>query len=313
MKHAFILTAYRDPESLKRFLKQLIAIEGSQIYCSIDLKSAQMAKEMNAWLTEQILLDPNYARIELFHDQLIRYASTDHLNVQIRLIKQALRDGADYCHTLTGQCRLVVTPEKFIHFFNQHEGHNFIEHFSLPAKHWSGDGGLTRIKYLQLYDVMDIKRWRALFDLSNRFVLLCQRLLKVDRRKSYPISPDQFWGGLGYWSLHKNALMAILNDPMLQDTQQAKVYKHSHCAEEFVLHTILLNSQYGKTYRNQIIANHLRFMDWEIGHGESPAILDEAHLPQIKQGQANEYPYLFARKFDSRYSLGLESQLELDN
>jgi hypothetical protein len=117
MKHAFILTAYRDPESLKRFLKQLIAIDGSNIYCSIDLKSAQMAKEMNAWLTEQISLDPNYARIQLFHDQVIRYASTDHLNVQICLIKQALRDGADYCHTLTGQCRLVVTPEKFYTLF----------------------------------------------------------------------------------------------------------------------------------------------------------------------------------------------------
>jgi hypothetical protein len=100
---------------------------------------------------------------------------------------------------------------------------------------------------------------------------------------------------------------------MMQDTKQAKVYKHSHCAEEFVLHTILLNSQYGKTYRNQIIANHLRFMDWEIGHGESPAILDEVHLPQIRQGQTNEYPYLFARKFDSRYSLSLENQLEIGN
>ena len=96
MKHAFILTAYRDPESLKRFLQQLVAIEGSQIYCSIDLKSAQMAQEIDAWLTKQISLDPNYARIELFHDQVIRYASTDHRNVQIRLLKQALSDGADY-------------------------------------------------------------------------------------------------------------------------------------------------------------------------------------------------------------------------
>lgn len=311
MKHAFILTAYRDPESLKRFLQQLVTIEDSQIYCSIDLKSTQMAKEIDAWLTKQISLDPNYARIELFHDQVIRYASTDHLNVQIRLLKQALSDGADYCHTLTGQCRLVVTPEEFTSFFNRHEGQNFIEYFGLPAKHWSGDGGLARIQYFQLYDVMDIKRWRALFDLSNRFILLCQRFLKIDRRKSYPIAVDQFWGGLGYWSLYKDALIEILNDPLLKDSKQSKIYKHSHCAEEFVLHTILLNSQYGKIFRERIIPNHLRFMDWEIGHGESPAILDETHLPQIKQGQVNEYPYLFARKFDSRYSNGLEDLLNL--
>ena len=310
MKHAFILTAYRDPESLKRFIVQLMAIEGSQIYCSIDRKSEQMAHEMHEWVSEQAQSDPRYAQIQVFNNQVIRYASTDHLKVQLQLIRQALHAGADYCHTLTGQCRLVVSPEQFTAFFNVHDGENFIEHFSLPAKHWSGDGGLSRVQYFQLYDVMDIKKWRGIFDISNRALLLCQRLLKIDRRKSYPVNADQFWGGLGYWSLHKNALSVILDHPILQSKSTNPIYKNSHCAEEFVLHTALMNSAYGKAHKNKIIANHLRFMDWEIGHGESPAILDEKHLDQIERGAKNEYPYLFARKFDSRYSENLENQLQ---
>ena len=310
MIHAFILTAYRDPKSLKTLIRQLVAINGSQIYCSIDHKSKQMIQEIHEWVSEQAQSDPRYAQIQILNDQVIRYASTDHLKVQLDLIRRALLSSADYCHTLTGQCRLVVSPEQFTAFFNAHEGQNFIEHFSLPAKHWSGDGGLSRIQYFQLYDVMDIKKWRGIFDISNRALLLCQRLLKIDRRKSYPINADQFWGGLGYWSLHKDALSAILDHPILQSNSAYPIYKNSHCAEEFVLHTALMNSAYGKAHRNKVITNHLRFMDWEIGHDESPAILDERHLSQIEQGAKNEYPYLFARKFDSRYSENLENQLQ---
>jgi hypothetical protein len=310
MIHAFILTAYRDPKSLKTLIRQLVAINGSQIYCCIDHKSKQMAQEIHEWVSEQVQSDPRYDQIEVLNDQVIRYASTDHLKVQLDLIRQALLSGADYCHTLTGQCRLVVSPEQFTAFFNAHEGQNFIEHFSLPAKHWSGDGGLSRIQYFQLYDVMDIKKWRGIFDISNRTLLLCQRLLKIDRRKSYPINSDQFWGGLGYWSLHKDALSAILAHPILQSNNTNPIYKNSHCAEEFVLHTALMNSAYGKAHKHKIIPNHLRFMDWGIGHGESPAILDEKHLNQIEQGAKNEYPYLFARKFDSRFSENLEKHLQ---
>ena len=71
-----------------------------------------------------------------------------------------------------------------------------------------------------------------------------------------------------------------------------------------------MNSPSGKAHKSKIISNHLRFMDWGIGHGESPAILDEKHLDQIEQGAKNEYPYLFARKFDSRFSKNLEKHLQ---
>jgi hypothetical protein len=50
-------------------------------------------------------------------------------------------------------------------------------------------------------------------------------------------------------------------------------------------------------------------MDWEICHGESPGILDISHLENIQAGNNNEYPYLFARKFDSRFSQELEDKL----
>jgi hypothetical protein len=34
-----------------------------------------------------------------------------------------------------------------------------------------------------------------------------------------------------------------------------------------------------------------------------------SHFDAIAAGQKNEYPYLFARKFDSRFSLALAKQL----
>ena len=305
MHHAFILTAYRDSESLKTLIRQLLTIDGARIYCNIDHRSQAVANTIQNWVRKERIANPAFARVQIFDQWAIRYASTDHLAAQLRLIKLALNDGADYCHTLTGQCRLICKPNQFIEFFNTHDGKSFIEYFRLPASHWSGDGGLDRIQYFQLYDVMDIKRWGTIFDLSNRFVRACQKLLKVDRRKSYPIKPDQFWGGLGYWSLHKDALHAIVEHPLIS----SNAYKHSHCAEEFIPHTLLLNSRYGKVNQAKIISNHLRYMDWETCHGESPGILDISHLGIIQAGNNNEYPYLFARKFDSRFSQELEDRL----
>jgi hypothetical protein len=81
------------------------------------------------------------------------------------------------------------------------------------------------------------------------------------------------------------------------------------CAEEFVPHSIILNSEYGQNHRKQFICNHLRFISWDVANGESPGILDMSHLDAIAAGQKNEYPYLFARKFDSRFSLALAKQL----
>lgn len=305
MNHAFILTAYRDPESLKTLIRQLLDIEGSRIYCNIDSRSQEMSAQIQEWISKELAINKKYSTIQFFDQWAIRYASTEHLTVQLRLIKLALIDGADYCHTLTGQCRLICSPKQFLEFFNQHAGQNFIEHFNLPASHWSGDGGLDRIQYFQLYDVMDIKKWRSIFDICNRLIRYLQKLSKLDRRKFYPFGPSQFWGGLGYWSLYKDALHAIIDHPVLN----SNIYRHSHCAEEFIPHTLLLNSTYGKTNHSKIISNHLRFMDWEICHGESPGILDTQHLEKIYEGKNNDYPYLFARKFDSRFSMDLEGKL----
>lgn len=305
MNHAFILTAYRDPQSLKTLIGQLLTIEGARIYCNIDHRSQSLASVIRDWIKQEQIGNPAFAHVQIFDQWTIRYASTDHLAAQLRLIQLALNNGADYCHTLTGQCRLICKPGQFITFFNEHAGQSFIEHFSLPASHWSGDGGLDRIQYFQLYDVLDIKKWGAIFDISNRFIRSCQKLLKLDRRKSYPFEPHQFWGGLGYWSLYKDALHAILEHPLIT----SNIYKHSHCAEEFISHTLLLNSPYSKANPTKIISNHLRYMDWEICHGESPGILDISHLENIQAGNNNEYPYLFARKFDSRFSQELEDKL----
>ena len=305
LKHAFLITAYRDPQSLQTLITQLLAIENALVLCHIDRRSKGMIAIMQAWVDEQQISNSHLNRLHLQFDQAIFWASSNHFQIQIEMAKQALLLGADYYHTLTGQCRLLCSPAEFLHFFDANAGLNFIEHFELPAPHWSFNGGLDRIRFFELYDLIDIKKWGPLFDISNRFLIGLQGLLKINRLPSYGLGSHSFWGGLGYWSLCQEAVNTLVQHRWIKKRH----YRLSSCAEEFVPHSILLNSPYGQKHRERFISNHLRFISWDVSNGESPGILDMSHFDAIAAGQKNEYPYLFARKFDSRFSLALAKQL----
>ncbi len=81
MKHAFIITAYRDPESLKSLFSQLLELPEASVFCHIDARSKAMARSTQRYLEHQRLSDSRYERIYLQADQTIRYASSDHFQV----------------------------------------------------------------------------------------------------------------------------------------------------------------------------------------------------------------------------------------
>ena len=95
MNHAFILTAYRDPQSLQTLIGQLLTIEGARIYCNIDRRSQSLASVIRDWIKQEQIGNPAFAQVQIFDQWTIRYASTDHLAAQLRLIQLALNNGAD--------------------------------------------------------------------------------------------------------------------------------------------------------------------------------------------------------------------------
>lgn len=309
MKHAFIITAYRDLDSLKSLFSQLLELPEAMVYCHIDARSKAMASSARRYLEHKCLSDSRYERIYLQADQTIRWASSDHFQVQMQLCAKAAQEGADYFHTITGQCRIIVTAERFIQFFDEHAGQSFMELAKMPAAHWSGNGGLDRVAYYQLYDLLDARRYGRVFDVLNRTLLKLQRTLGLSRLNGYPSIGKTFWGGLGYWSLYHSAMERLLAHAALKERN----YRHSLCAEEFVPHSILMNNAHIQKNPEQLINHTLRYVHWESSHGEVPGILDATHLPVLIAAQNQNYPVLFARKFDSVISQDLITQLPISS
>ena len=293
MRHAFLITAYRDFPALSSLIEQLLSVGESRIYINIDGRSKKLIEQTKGYLKN--LSNP---RINL-QTQTVRWGSYEHFDVYMQMAYKALADNCDYFHTITGQCRIVKPVSVFQKFFEEHYTQNFIQHFELPDVNWNGlaEPRLDRVKYYQLHDVLDARKLGAIFVVLNTAFKQIQKVFGVNRLKD-----RQYYGGIVYFSINRNAMLYL--------TEQWKIIKHefryAFCCEETVPQTILLNSP--KELKDTMVNFDLRFMLWETQHGENPGLLDERNFEAINQPQ-----FLFARKFDSRYAGKLIQDIERAN
>lgn len=281
MKHAFLITAYRDFLALEANIDQLLKINDAIILVTVDKKQKEFIKKIQE--NSDFLRN---SRVKWRFDLTINWGSYTHIQAYLDMCNEALKQDADYCHSMTGQCKVIVKPSEFIDFFKKSNGQNYLEYFNLPRLGWDGKlGGFGRIKFWQLYDFFDARKYGKSFKRLNQYFVGFQKLLKISRLEKN----KNYFGGSGYWSIHKDTAKYIIDELKISSNQ----WRHTFCPEECVYQTILLNSK----LKNTIVNDNLRFVFWEIKHGEVPGILDEKNLAAIRDSKA-----LFARKFDSRIS-----------
>jgi hypothetical protein len=290
MRHAFLVTAYRDFPSLSSLIEQLLSVSDSRVYINIDGRSKKLIDQIRVYLK-----DLNSPRIDL-QTQIVRWGSYEHFDVYMQMANKAIADNCEYFHTITGQCRIVKPIPVFEGFFEEHSTQNYIQHFELPDINWNGlaEPRLDRVKYYQLHDVLDARRLGIVFVVLNAAFKQIQKMIGVDRLKD-----RQYYGGIVYFSINRQAMNYL--------TEQWKIIEHefryAFCCEETVAQTILLNSP--KELKDTMVNFDLRYMLWETQHEENPGLLDERNFEALNQPQ-----FLFARKFDTRYAKGLIQRIE---
>lgn len=291
MRHAFLVTAYRDYATLCSLVDQLLELPDSRIFINIDGRS----KELISQFTEH-LKTRNNPRIDL-QAQEVRWGSYEHFDVFMQMAQKALSINCDYFHTITGQCKIVKPIPTFAAFFEENANKNYIQHFPLPDVNWNGKGEprLDRVKYYQLHDLLDARKLGIIFRILNSSFKAVQKLIGINRLKN-----RQYYGGIVYFSINKVAMQYLIQ----QWKAIASEFKYTFCCEETVPQTILLNSP--EALKSTMINFDLRYMLWDSQHGENPGILDERNLAEVEKPE-----YLFARKFDSRYSDKLIKTLKL--
>lgn len=212
----------------------------------------------------------------------------NHLLAILDLSAKAIEEpDCRYVHLITGQDFPLISREQLLDFPDKAMGQSYIEYFSLPSPNWRNeDGGLDRLRYFHLYDILDIGRSSNL----NRKALALQKRLRILR----PLPQGyQLYGGSTYWSLSVDCVRYIVKPGFLQYQLLRRLY-HCFCAEEIYVQTLLMNSAHSST----LACDNLGYIDWSGNHQRGlPAVLDERDVSAVLASKA-----LFARKVDSKVS-----------
>lgn len=285
MKHAILITAYTNFEHLKDIVECFDV--HFEIYIHIDKKSDIDSNTLEHLTT--------YSQVQLVSRKYnVNWGGINHLKCILYLAEEALKHPAvERFHVISGHDYPIKHNSYFIDYFNSHQQENYINYHELPSPKWP-NGGLERLEYYNLYDVLDAKRYRHyIFKFVN-----WQR--KLGLKRSLPKKVPKLYGGETWWSLTREALSYVM-DYTYEHKFLLKRFKHTFCSEEMYVHTVLLNSEFAST----IVNDSLRYIDWSDRNGNFPANLDKSDLDSLISGSK-----LFARKFEFPVSQELKLSLK---
>lgn len=292
MLHAILVTAYKDFDALLALSKAFDS--RFRLYIHIDRKSRIHRVRPDILETLRDLPTVRLVRSRFS----VNWGGIRHLYAVLDLARAAFKDRQDaqFFHWITGQDYPVRSGDEFESFFSKNSHSSFLKWFSLPAEIWQLEsGGLDRINFYHLYDLLKIGKGNRL----NQAFLHLQRTWGLHRPYSEHLPSPH--GGPGYWSINREAMNYVLAQSRANPALLKRL-RHCFCAEELYVHTLLLNS----TLAGSVINDDLRYVDWSSNRGGvHPAILDDSDFDSIHQSTA-----FFARKLDSKHSLGLRRMID---
>jgi len=220
MRHAILMTVYRDA-ALINCLTDLYPAD-FQIYIHIDGKSEIAISDI-----------VTRSNVYVYKDFVVNWGGVNHVNAMLFLLRQALENDCDYYHWVTGLC-LPLSPHTFD--IRLKKGYSYLEYFSLSKKYLDDEKIHNFRKRYQLYlpyDWLNAKKKHQWYVLS-RLKALQEKFGFVRRHRNYKV----LYGGSGYSSLYKTEAQ-ILN---MEAANYLPFYKHTFCAEESIIQTILINT-----------------------------------------------------------------------
>jgi hypothetical protein len=293
MKHAFLITCSKDIKNLNNLINDILKIKDSTIYISADLKDNNFVKQIK-------LIRKKYKNNLHIYFHKMNWGSVKHYNAFFKILNAAIRQDCNYFHWVDGRTRIVVKSKYFSYFFEKNKKKTFINYFKLPYWRINSNiikkiihkilinGGINRVKYFHIVDyIWKMKSNNKLFMILDCLFILIQKLFFINR-----LIFKNYYGGVAYFSFSLEAA-----NYLIENYKKIKQKFHNtFIPEEIISHTIFLNSH--KSLKKNIINRTLIYQNWIKKNGELPAILDSKDLKKIK----NKKKYIFARKFDTRFS-----------
>ena len=267
-KHACLIMAHNNFDQL-RTLIELLDDPRNDIYLHIDKKARDFCPDS---------IKTKEAGLFFVEPMPVTWGGHSQIQCELRLFKAAAAGHYLYYHLLSGVDLPIKTQDEIHAFFRQHAGENFME---IDEKEMESRSFVSRTQYYHLFRNItgkSKKPWMRALTLLEKLTLAAQKAVGFRRRELVP--------------LYKGANWVSITDELLQwivgsEELIRKQFFYSVCADEVFLQSVAMASP----YRDSIVKNYYRAIDWERG---SPYVYRREDVPALLAS-----PAFFARKFDA--------------
>jgi hypothetical protein len=276
-RHAYLITAHDKPEQLKLLLS-LLDDSNNDLYLHIDKKATSIHDNDLASVVKQ-------ASIQFVPRLDARWGSEVFIDAIASLLREAVQTEHAYYHLVSGVDLPLKPQEEICAFFAKHAGKEFVAFDQKSADRRVLVQRLGRYSFRRPVKPLALSVYKRFEPVWNKL----QSALGVNRLKRCSVV---FQKGAVWFSITHTFALYVLE----QFPHYRPYYKHSICADEVWLQTILVNSPFMErrffSGWDDELAATMRYVDWSDG-GRSPKVLvSEDYDTLISSGA------LFARKFD---------------
>lgn len=265
-RHAYLIIAHNNFQQLQTLIS-LLDDERNDLYLHIDKKARTFSPE---------LIHAAHSRLVLIDRLSVSWGGESLIQCELELLKAAVPGNYRYYHLISGADLPLKSQDEIHRYFREHDGTEFLE-FDTAAN--EAQLFFDRVRYyFPLQELAGRSRpvlRRLLMALGWRLVSL-QKMLHIRR-------PDivRVYKGAQWFSITHDLAQYILSREKLIQKQ----FFCGWCADEFFLQSVAMSSP----YRNHVVNNYLRAIDWERGE---PYTYHKEDVPQLLAS-----PNFWGRKF----------------
>ena len=242
-------------------------------------------KKASGYSIEQINNNIKYSRLFIISPMRVAWGGDSQIRVEVSLLQEAIKTPHQYYHLISGMDLPLKTQEEIYQFFLNHQGTSFVslekDHISNISKEF-----MPRINYYYFFQNIIGRNKGNIYSILSQLQKLhirLQKKLNVCRTKRLNVD---FYKGSNWFSITHEVAQYVVD----QFKRNKRIYRHSFCADEIFLHTIVSNSP----YLDSIEDDGLRLIDWQRGN---PYTFREVDFDMLIHSGENR---LFARKFDEK-------------
>ena len=274
-KHAYLIMAHNQFNVLVKLLK-LLDDSRNDIYVHIDIRADNVPwSELKSAVKKSTLVFVSRNKVS--------WGGYNGIHCEMELLKAALQGKYAYYHLLSGVDLPLKSQDEIHSFFDQNQGREFVH-----VERTDGSDVIWRMKWY--YPFTDYYGRHAPLPLAviNRILLLCQKLLHINRLRSTP--GLLLWKGANWFSItYDFASYVVANEKWIEHH-----FRYTRNCDEVFLQVLIANSDFkSKLYYTGNDNNYISIMrkiDWYRG---TPYVYRTQDYDELMNS-----PFMFARKFD---------------